>query len=304
MNLQSIDLNLLVVFDAIYGEGNMTRAADKVGISQSAMSHALKRLRTLLNDELFTRSASGMSPTLHAQEMAQAVHESLKNIAQLESDRSGFDYSQSQRGFTIVLGDYGETLILPLLLDHLRTRAPNIKLEIIPASHQQVKEGLLSGSIDIALCNRPIDAPGLSSVNALGDSLRCIMGRFAAHPQPPFTLDKYLDYDHIQLKLTHEDYPLIDQHLKQRGHQRSLAITSYSLHALPYVLQSSTAICTVPARLARYYQQKFDLYSTDSPFDFEVPCFAVWRDQQTMDPGQTWLKQVLLDCCLSLAPAH
>src|SRR5262249_15978735 len=149
VHFNSLDLNLLRVFDALIEERSVTRAGERLGLSQSAISHALNRLRYVLNDELFVRMPDGMRPTVRAAEIAPRLREGLLQL-QLALGPAEFDPARTERRFTIACTEYAGTILIPALIARLRALAPNAELSIRP-SNMGVAESLLAGRVDLAI---------------------------------------------------------------------------------------------------------------------------------------------------------
>src|SRR3984885_1387874 len=146
----AIDLNLLIVFDALMQEHNLTRAGRRLGLSQPATSHALARLRHMLNDELFVRAPDGMQPTPRAQQMAEPIRDALR-VLRLTLEPEEFDVARSTRGFSIVVNNYAARAIVPMLARKVGDSAPNVSLDIRPVGMADVLDQLDAGGADVAL---------------------------------------------------------------------------------------------------------------------------------------------------------
>ena len=154
MNLRSLDLNLLLVFDAIYGERSISRAAAKLHLSQPTVSNALARLRERLQDPLFERSAQGMLPTPRARKLAEPIRQALNTLEHGLRDDEEFDFARSEREFVIAVEDYGESVILPGFIRWLADVAPNLRMRIRAESSAQLAVELPEGTADLALAKR------------------------------------------------------------------------------------------------------------------------------------------------------
>lgn len=171
VNLRSFDLNLLPVFEAIYAEGNLTRAADKLGMSQPAMSNALNRLRNAVGDPLFTRTPRGMAPTLRAKQMAEHLRQALDLVETSLHESHAFDYASSTRTFAIAVEDYGEAVITPRFMDWLTNVAPAIRMRICPEHSRTARRQLSDGTIDLAVDYFPLKEDGFTNVKLMTDDL-------------------------------------------------------------------------------------------------------------------------------------
>ena len=159
----AIDLNLLIVFDALMQEHNLTRAGRRLGLSQPATSHALARLRHMLNDELFVRAPDGMQPTPRAQQMAEPIRDALR-VLRLALEPETFDPAQSSRGFTLAVNNYAARAVVPTLARKVAETAPNVTLDIKPVGLINVLDQLDAGGVDVAL-SRLVDG---------GERFKCV----------------------------------------------------------------------------------------------------------------------------------
>src|SRR3954454_18728918 len=150
MHINEVDLNLLRLFDAVYRTRNVSRAAELLDLTQPAASQGLSRLRTLIHDPLFMRSAGGVQPTPKAQRLADPVRQALATLEQALGESAGFDPARSGRTFHIHMSDIGESRFLPELMVVLRERAPNVRVQTRPVPREQIMEALDAGRIDFA----------------------------------------------------------------------------------------------------------------------------------------------------------
>ena len=151
MNINSLDLNLLVAFVAIDRERNITLAADRVGLSQPALSNALARLRKILNDPLFVRTVRGMEPTPYAASIAEPIRKACELIDGALKIDASFDAARSSRTFSVFMTDIGEAVMMPRLLRHLQTIAPNVGINIESIPRRGIQESMISGDVDLAV---------------------------------------------------------------------------------------------------------------------------------------------------------
>jgi DNA-binding transcriptional LysR family regulator len=155
MKLTDIDLNLLVVFDRLVQDGRVSRVAESLGLSQPAVSNALRRLRDLLDDELFLRTPTGMAPTPYALQLAEPVAQALRGLQGALNVRASFDPARSERCFTLAMTDVGEIYFLPVLMDTLAREAPGVTLRCVPVADAALREDMAAGRVDLALGSLP-----------------------------------------------------------------------------------------------------------------------------------------------------
>ena len=215
-NLNRLDLNLLVAFDALLTERSVTRAAARIGLGQSAMSHNLARLRTLFGDELLTRGAEGMRPTPRALALADPVRITLAQIQAAVLQREAFDPSTADRVFRIGLADSIEVAVIPGLLARLRRIAPSVSLRLRSINRISVLEELDSGKLDLGI--GVFDQGQMHHKRRLlyTDNFLCLFNPEQTHFSPPITLDDYLSVPHVLTSLTEDDHGAVDDALDER----------------------------------------------------------------------------------------
>ncbi|HEU5067803.1 MAG TPA: LysR family transcriptional regulator [Sphingomicrobium sp.] len=301
MNLRSLDLNLLLVFDAIYNERNISKAARKLHLSQPAVSNALTRLREYLKDPLFERRSQGMIPTSRAKAVARPIRQALDTLNRGLLGDDVFDFTNSTREFVIGVEDYGETIILPRLLERLCKTAPNISVKIRPEPATLLKSALREGEVDLALDYFPLREADYSSQCVLTDSLLSLARR--EHPRigKRLSLNVYLAQHHVVLAPRTNTMPMIDLALSKRGRQRRIAVVVPHFLSMPVIVQSSDLICTLPKRMALLYAAHFDLTSYAVPLRIpRFPIYLLWHETADKDAGHSWFRNCLIDFCRQL----
>ena len=301
MNLRSLDLNLLLVFDAIYAERSISKAALKLNLSQPAVSNALARLRERLNDPLFERNSQGMSPTPRAKVLKEPIHQALDLIERgLRSDDK-FDYASSDREFVIAVEDYGETVILPRLVDWLANAAPDVRIVIRPEPSGLLTEAMRDGSVDLALDYFSLSNSGFNNKCVLTESLVSLTRQ--DHPEigERLSLESYLEQRHVVITARGRTPAMIDHALSKQGLKRKISVAVPHFLSMPTIVQSSNMICTMPRRMAYKYADHFRLKVHTVPVDTQkFPVYLIWHDSFDADPGHQWLRNHLIGLCQSL----
>lgn len=301
MNLRSLDLNLLLVFDAIYNERSISKAARKLNLSQPTVSNALARLREHLNDPLFERNVQGMLPTTRAKVIAKPIRQALDMLDRGLRGEETFNFSQSTREFVIAVEDYGETIILPRLLEWLSKVAPNVRIKIRPEPSGQLKAALRDGEVDLALDYFALRDPDYHSECVMTETLLSLSR--PDHPQvgEKLSLDTYLAQRHVVLAPRTDAMPMIDLALSKRGLQRTIAVIVPHFLSMPVIVQSSDLICTLPRRMAHLYADHFHLRSHAVPLRIpRFPIYLIWHDSAEADAGHRWFRGCLIDFCQRL----
>ncbi len=300
MNLANLDLNLLVIFDALYEQRQVTRAAQKVGLTQPAMSNALGRLRVLLKDPLFIRVGTGMQPTSRAQELSRPISSILSQLGQVFGP-SEFIPARSALTIRVATMDYVEVSLLPRLLQHLRTSAPTLKLVSRRVSEvfELPRNGLESGDVDIAIGPFPQPAPlssGISGRHLYFDPLVCIVR--AAHPvvKHRLTRERYASLEHVAMLYLGREAGQIDRALAEHGMKRTVVLSLQPWISAAFAVANSDWIATVPYGLARYVAGPLKLAVVNFPFP--VPPLSIgafWHNRNTMQPSSMWVRDGLVN---------
>jgi DNA-binding transcriptional LysR family regulator len=310
--MRNLDLNLLRVFDAIIRERNVLRASEVISLSPSAVSHALGRLRVLLKDELFVRTAAGMEPTVRALEMAPLVRDALVTIERAVGPRA-FDPGRTDRQFCIAATDHMTAVILPNFLRAMSELAPHASVTVLPASRIDLTAQIDVGRVEIAL----------GSFSSLPHRLREQV-LFVERDMAVVATDHPLAGSEIGLEDL-SGLPLVvvstggseDGLLSERGltrraemfDRKALAAAFNSIGkqpdfkmvqphflAVPSLLAGTKNAAIVPATLAKFFSQSGSAYPCELPW--KSPARAVqmaWHERHTHDPGHEWLRSMLMN---------
>lgn len=293
-NLSRLDLNLLVAFDALLTERSVTRAAARVGLGQSAMSHNLARLRALFGDELLTRGAEGMRPTPRALALADPVRVTLAQIQAAVLKREDFDPATAERVFRIGLADSIEVAVVPSLMARLRAAAPRVSLRLRPINRISVLDELDAGSLDLGIGVFTQGQVHHKRRPLYTENFLCLFSSEQLKLSPPISLDDYLRVPHILTSLSDDAHGAVDEVLAKHKLKRSIAMTTLGFLAVPFVLRGAPLITTMPSRLARYFAEAFGLVTSEPPI--ELPSFTIsllWHASFDQDPAHVWLRQTV-----------
>lgn len=288
MNLSRIDLNLFVVFDAIYSQQSLTRAAEVLNVTQPAVSNALGRLRQHLDDPLFIRSGKGMSPTPLARQLIEPVREALGGLETCIQERQQFDPTSARQTLRLHATEHAEISMLPRLLSQLRLEAPSIDLEVVFHRRRDIPLELASGRLQLA-----VDAPLINSQDLLDKQLHqdhyvCAMAADNPLAAGEFTLERFISARHIHISSRSRGSGHVDLALRAIGHQRRIALRLQHYAALPSLLANSDAIASVPLSLAQHWPH---LCHRALPFNtspMELRMF--WHKSSDHDPVISWLR--------------
>lgn len=294
-NVASFDLNLLVAFDALATEQHVTRAAARIGLSQPAMSHALKRLREVFDDELFVRTPHGLVPTPRAEALATVVRRTLADVDDVLAPRE-FDAATLRRTFVVSAPDYFEIVLLPPLLARLRREAPHVALRLRPAS-TSLAEDLDQRKYDLVVCPPVAAAPRLLSQKLFDDDF-VVVGR-EGHPllaKKKLSLDDYLAADHVQIAVRGTPGGPVDDALAKLGQRRRIALFVPHFLTAPLLVQRSDLVLTLARRIANAVAETFGLTIHEPPL--ELPGFSIhqmWHEQKHADPAHVWFRGLVAE---------
>ena len=296
INLARVDLNLLVVFDALIVEGHATRAAERVGLTQSAVSHALNRLRALFGDPLFVRSPRGMTPTPTALEAAPGIRSILEQVESVLSRDRGFAPTTSTRQFTIGLSDYAAFVLLPKLAARLEREAPLASLIVRNTSRGVGLAMIEDGLVELVAGNFPAPPPHMREELLYEETFVCA-GRID-HPafSASLDLDSYLSLRHLQVSTKGDPFGVVDQVLRAQSVSRRVAVTVGHFLMAPRLIAASDLIATEPRRLFTPLAGRPTLALRAPPI--EIPPFPVvqtWHGRHDADPGHIWLRRLIAE---------
>lgn len=298
MNLAGIDLNLLLVFDAVMTEQHVTRAGERIGMSQPAMSNALNRLRHFLKDDLFVRGPDGMRPTPRALELAAPVRMALKQI-ESALDPLEFDPWNASRTFNLAMDDDVASIILPPLAKRLEEKAPSIDIRV---RHNDFVNGpalLESNKIDFKICGYNPGYPEEFKSQVLFEvDYVCVMRKGHPLARPEITLEEFVGAKHLRVPITGEGSGMIDQLLEKQGLKRRIALTVQHFLVVPQIIENSDYLITFPRLAAERLPGIKRLHIVPLPLHFDpVQIRIIWHDRYTSHPSHEWMRSQLTDIC-------
>lgn len=299
LDLRKLDLNLLLVFNALYQQRSVTAAAHELALSPSALSHALARLRTALGDELFVRLDNQMQPTLRADQIAEPISTALAQLSAGLSLRQRFDPATSQRNFVISASDYTAFAILPRLISRLQQVAPNITLRIINTSQKIAIAELAAGHIDFALGydeeRSPLPA-GLEEFDWLQDDYVAIARQHHPHIKRKLTLKTYLQARHVVVTPWNESRGVIDYVLDGMALQRQVTVQLPNVLVAPFIIASSDLIMTLPRHAATTLAQAAGIAIYPAPFAILPYTLKVYsHSKYARSDAHLWLRGVMME---------
>lgn len=296
IDLTRLDLNLLVVFDALMQERHVGRAAVRLSLSQSATSHALGRLRAMFDDPLFVRHPRGIEPTVRGRALAQPISDALTQLRQIVSPQSPFDPATLRRTFTVAAHDYALAVLAPALVADVRAQAPGVDLRFISVAPLAIVDGLDRGEIDFALGGF-IDVTAERVARTLLFTDRFVGVARRDHPcvsARRMSLDDFTALPHVVMSVDRQLRSDVDRELGALGLTRRIAVTVPNFHALPYAVEDSDVIGVLPERLALRIPEHRAVDLFELPIDVDaVTCSMLALKPLIEQPEITWLNALL-----------
>jgi DNA-binding transcriptional LysR family regulator len=302
--LRNFDLNLLVAFDLLMQEQNVSRAAERMFVSQSAMSHILQRLRQQLDDPLLVKTPSGMKPTDRALALIGPVKAVLRDVKNLISAREEFVPATSTRRFVIAATDYMDFLMVPALVERIARLAPRVDIHVKRTETPFPERELEYSDLDVVLGFETIlKPPGYMVVEKLfEDRMTCLVARnHPAIPADRLTLDEYVAMKHMLISRTGTRIGLIDEWLAEKGLERRIALIVPHFLSAPFIVARTDMLLSLPERIAQKFLDLAPLRILSAPID--LPAYdlvMVWHPLRENDPVHRWLRSQILAICPTL----
>jgi DNA-binding transcriptional LysR family regulator len=294
VKLGAIDLNLLVVFDAVMQERNVTRAGQRLGLSQPAMSHALTRLRYMLKDDLFVRTPKGMLPTPRAEQLALPVRTALDGL-QHSLEPTQFVPSKATRSFRVAVDNYSAVVLVGPLAGRVTKTAPGVTLEFRPSGTLNIPDLLDRGELDLAVGPFPEQGERFSRLSLLEDDFVLVLRK--GHPAAEnreLSMEKFAALSHLSISSVAYNTDFIDQALARRRLKRRIQLRAPFLSAVR-ILVASDMVAVLQRRVAeelvRYRPLVIRALPHSSPTLETAMIWPRWLDDQ---PAHRWLREVVI----------
>jgi DNA-binding transcriptional LysR family regulator len=294
MRARDLDLNLLLVFDALYHERSASRAARRLGLSQPTVSVALNKLRSVFNDQLFVKTVEGMEPTPRANALCIPIAAVLEKIKQEILIGAPFDPHTTDREFKIGFGEIGEISFLPKLLKELTLRAPSARLFVHSIAPHTIAELLEEGKIEVALGYASQLSSNVMKERLFMHTLACLASADYPLPNEPLTLAKFAAMRHALLGTPAGYYEVYEDIFKKAGVTLNVVVTTPRLVSLPQIIPGSDLVAIVPKTVARFYGA--DPRFREIPLPFPVKPFEInqfWHRRLQDDPASIWMRQLI-----------
>lgn len=292
----TIDLNLLSVFQEVYRERQISSAARKLGLSQSAVSNALARLRRAFGDELFVRTAAGMQPTPLATQMAEPIGVAMAQVALALNQRSRFDPATSSRRFVLAMTDVGEIYFMPALIERCRALAPQVEVKSVRAGTLALKEEMEGGRVDLAVGPFEDVSEALYQRQLFRQPYVTMFRK--GHPlgKGELTLARFVKAEHMLVDASESPYDRINALLARAGIGPAVRFRVPHFTAVPYMVATSDLVVTVPQKLAERAALPFGLEWITPPLALPaLQTNVFWHRRYNQDPGNQWLRALLAE---------
>lgn len=295
MHLRDIDLNLLVVFHQLLLDRNVSAAAEHLGLSQPAVSNALKRLRDTLNDDLFVRTRQGMEPTAFAAQLAEPVSLAISTLQGALNQPAAFDPATSQKRLVVAMSDIGEIYFMPRLIQTLLERAPGISLST-RRSDADLPRAMAAGEVDVAVGLLPDLQAGFYQRRLFHHRYVCLCRQGHPLTRGALTRERFCAHGHVRILATSTGHGEIDAHMQRAGLHRDIRLEVPHFVAVGAILQHTDLIATVPQRFADSCVAPFGL--TALPLPVTLPDIAInlfWHAKFNRDPANQWFRQLMVE---------
>lgn len=289
-DLGTVDLNLVRVLGALLDERHLTRAGKRLGLTQSATSHALGRLRRLFDDPLFVRTARGLEPTARAHALSEPVHASLDALQRCFTADAAFDPATSTKSFSVASSDYGSFVLTPKLFAALGREAPNVDLWV-RAVEPALDEQLARGDVDAVVMPRQrAELPAAIHARTLyRERFVCLLRK--DHPRTKLDLATWTSTPHVFIAPRGRPGGAVDDALAELGKRRRVAVAVPHFLLAPHLVATSNMILTINERVARAFTNILPVRIVEPPM--KLPTFDVrmyWHERTHRDPAQRWFR--------------
>lgn len=291
--MRRLDTELLLIFDEVYKTRNVTRAAANLGLPQSTVSLGLSRLREQFNDRLFSRTARGMEPTPRAANAIADIRLALQAMQSALADEPVFDPAASQRVFTVCMTDISEIVLLPRLLNYLRTHGPGIRLDVAKISPDSPAE-LANGTVDLAVGFMPHLEAGFYQQKLFDQHFVCLASKRHPRVTEAVTVELLRAEGHVLVRTSGTGHAIVDKVLAQANVERNVVLRLPSFLGVARIVAQTELLAIVPYRYGAAMQESEDIRLL--PVPVELPSFEVkqhWHERYHADASNRWLRQTI-----------
>lgn len=294
--LDQLGLHHLRTLDAILVHGSVTQAAHHLGLTQSALSHQLSRLRDVLGDPLVVRGRRGMVPTPRALALAEPLRLALAQLEQAMLPMEPWQPSTARRRFRLAMPEHYVPLLLANAMRRLEAEAPDVDVHVLHVAQADIAQALEDNRIELAVGGMQMATSTLKSRNLADDELACAMRRDHPSAKKKLTLAQYCRLRHLLISPGGDGKGIVDEHLAALGRERRIQATTASFLAAPMIVAASDLVLTAPGRLLRYVAEYVPLQILKPPKALALPSFKLallWHGRMHNDDGHRWLRKLI-----------
>ena len=301
MNIALVDLNLLVVFDAVMRERHVTRAAKRIGMTQPAVSNALSRLRHIAKDDLFIRASDGVVPTARALELGPPIRQAI-SLVENAFDPTTFDPKNSIDEFNIAISNYTASILFPQLARILEKEAPNINVRSKQLGDVDLLKELEAANIDFIIAGQQLqETENFISQELYDEDFVCVMRK--GHPlakKKQLTVKEFSQSKHLMVATTGKAFGFVDYLLEAKGLKRRVAMTVNQFLVAPAIIRESNMILTVSKRVAERFRldsvKIFPLPLITNPLRLKL----IWHKRTDTNVGNKWIRDKIINICKNI----
>lgn len=295
MKLSEVDLNLFVVFDAIYTEGNLTRAGEIIGITQPAVSNSLSRLRKIFDDPLFVRTADGMMPTPVAQNIVGPVRQALGLIRSSVQESESFLPTESDKRYRVSMSDLTQALLLPYLIEKIESTAPGLSLDCYHVRRRDMTIELASGNLDFAVDIPLTPDSQIRHAPLFTHPQVCVVREDHPIVKDDIDLETYLSLSHVHVSSRRGGLGQADLALGKMGKKRRVSLRTQNYLTTPRLISQTDQALTTPLLFAKFIQKTYKVKYFRVPFDIPpLETYLYWHESTDQDQANTWMRDLIL----------
>lgn len=300
-NLNSVDLNLLKVLTSIYRHRNLTKAGQKIGMSQPAMSRSLDRLNHIFGERLFVRSEGEMKPSSTTESIITRIEDALYLIESALNVTTDFDPRNFNTTIKLGLNDYCLAILAPQITTQIKNKAPNLNISIVPTNYLDASTLIHKGEINCAVVSSLSDAHSFCYQSLFEEDYVALFNSKLFPNIKELDFETYLSAEHLLVSYSGNLTGWIDEELNKMGYSRKVSMSLHSFSAVPHILSSAPFMCAVPRRLAQQFSSQFDLQVFELPFTSKKHTFYFVRNKQLKNNIlSNWLRQEFIDSTVDL----
>lgn len=300
MNLSALDLNLFVVLHVVLEERSATRAAKRLHVTQSAVSNAIARLRSVIGDPLVVRSGRGLAPTPRADELRPFIAQAISHLQSAVERGAAFDPGLSERSFTLSLSDNYQTSEAARIAEALGRKMPRASLRIVSSDYLVATDGLATGDVDAAFAPSAMEAPGMRARPIFEEQACFVVRRDHPRARAKVTPKLFGELDHIDVEVvlgrTGTGHRLAEQHWRRAGIERKVAITVPYFITAAMIASRTDCVAALPGRMADLVCRYFPLTRLATTFPLpKMGMSLVWHERTDADPGARYFRDLVVE---------